>query len=320
MRGRQRNSAAIRETETVPDAAVVVQVGMDGVMVPQDAEHAKPRGRKVETPAEPRHERRYVPLSDTTPPAAQDGQAGLAWHEATVGTLSYWDEEGKHLKTIYVGRMPESGQGTVASELEQELQVALEQRPDLDVGFASDGDAHQWKLLEALSVPVSQEPNRHVRFLLDFFHAALYVHDAAEAVLDDATAKVQAEQWKAMLKEYENGADRVLKSMRYYRDRESRPTHKQAIEKSIDFLANQTRAGRMNYKEALDAHHPIGTGVTEAAAKTLVSVRMKRAGARYDQHGGQTILTFRAHLLSARFETLWEKIDETYHGEFRQAA
>ncbi len=76
----------------------------------------------------------------------------------------------------------------------------------------------------------------------------------------------------------------------------------------------------MNYKEALDAHHPIGTGVTEAAAKTLVSVRMKRAGARYDQHGGQTILTFRAHLLSARFETLWEKIDETYHGEFRQAA
>ena len=317
---REPINAAIRECETVPDAAIVVQVGMDGVMVPQDGEHAKARGRKTETPAEPRHERRYGPLSDIASPAAQDGQPGLAWHEATVGTISYWDDEGKHLKTIYVGRMPESGQTTVASELEQELQVALEQRPDLNVGFASDGDAHQWKLLEALSVPVSQEPTRRVRFLLDFFHAALYVHDAAEAVLDDAAAKVQAEQWKAMLKEYENGADRVLKSMRYYRDRESRPARKEVIEKSIDYLANQARAGRMNYKEALDAHHPIGTGVTEAAAKTLVRVRMKRAGARYDQHGGQTVLTFRAHMLSARFETLWEKIDETYRGAFREAA
>lgn len=63
----------------------------------------------------------------------------------------------------------------------------------------------------------------------------------------------------------------------------------------------------MNYKAALDANHPICTGTTETAAKTLVSVRMKRAGARYDQHGGQTILTFRAHLLSERFETLWDK-------------
>lgn len=147
-------NAAVREMDTVPDAAVVAQVGLDGVMVPQDSEHAKARGRKTATPEPPRHERRYG-ASATTSPAEEDGLTGRAWHEATVGTVSYWDEDGKHLKTIYVGRMPESGQGTVASDLEEELKVALEQRPDLSVGFASDGDAHQWQLLEALSVPVS---------------------------------------------------------------------------------------------------------------------------------------------------------------------
>jgi hypothetical protein len=83
--------AAIRETETVPDAAVVVRVGMAGVMVPQDGEYAKPRGRKTGTPAEPRHERRP---NESASPAEEDGQSGLAWHEATVGTLSYWDEDG----------------------------------------------------------------------------------------------------------------------------------------------------------------------------------------------------------------------------------
>ena len=313
-------NAALRERETVPDAAAVVQVALDGVMVPQDGEHARPRGRKTDVSAEPRHERRYGAPLGAIPPAAKDGENGRAWHEATVGTITFWSDEGEHLKTVYVGRMPESGQATVASELEEELHVALDQRPDLDVCFASDGDAHQWRLLEALSVPVSQDPSRGMRFLLDFYHAATYLHEAANAVLDEPAAKVQAENWKATLKEYPDGADRVLKSMRYFRNRETRAKGKELIDKSINYLARQARAGRLDYKAALDANCPIGTGPTEAAAKTLVNTRMKRAGARFDQHGGQTILTFRAHLLSRRFDSLWEELDASYRGDVREAA
>ena len=50
------------------------------------------------------------------------------------------------------------------------------------------------------------------------------------------------------------------------------------------------------------------TGPTEAAAKSLVGVRLKRSGARYSQHGGQTILTLLAAHKSGRFDTLWETI------------
>ena len=317
---REQINAAIRASEVVPDAATVVQVGLDGVMVPQDAEHARPRGRKTEAPTLPRHARRYGPILGPTPPAEQDGLEGRAWHEATVGTVAFWNEAGQHLKTIFVGRMPESGQTTVASELEEELHAALAQRPDLDVSFASDGDAHQWTLLEGLSVPVSQDPERRVSHLLDFYHAAGYLHAGANAVLDGAAAKVQAAQWKATLKEYDNGAERVLKSMRYFRDRESRPKRRKEIDDAIKFLAKQARARRLDYKAALDLGHPIGTGPTEAAAKTLVNVRMKRAGARYDQHGGQTVLTFRASLLSARFDTLWSHLHESYKGQVGEAA
>jgi len=35
---------------------------------------------------------------------------------------------------------------------------------------------------------------------------------------------------------------------------------------------------------------------------------MKRSGARYSQHGGQTILTLLAAHKSGRFDTLWETI------------
>ena len=202
-------NAALRERETVPDAAVVVQVALDGVMVPQDGEHAQARGRKAEVNAPPRHERRYGASTGTPPPAANDGEHGRAWHEATVGTVAFWDCEGKHLKTLYVGRMPEAGQATVASDLELELHLALDQRPDLDVCFASDGDAQQWKLLDALSTSVPESSTRTVRYLLDFYHAATYVHEAANAVLEEAAAKVQAEHWKATLKEHPDGAERV---------------------------------------------------------------------------------------------------------------
>lgn len=309
---------AIRNSEVVPDAAVVVQVSLDGVMVPQDGENAKPRGRKAEVALAPRHERRYG--SGEASPADENGKTGRAWHEATVGTVAFWDDEGQHLKTIYIGRMPESGQGTVAGELDNELLVALEQRPDLAVSFASDGDAHQWMLLEGISIPVSRQPGRVVSFMLDFFHAASYVHDAANAVLQGEDAQVQAECWKVMLKEQEDGAERVLKSMRYFRDRATEATARETIDGCIKYLAKQANAGRMNYKQARDIGHPIGTGAVEAAAKTLVNTRMKRAGARYDQHGGQTILTFRAAVLSGRFDTLWTHLHDSYKSDVRDAA
>jgi hypothetical protein len=68
----------------------------------------------------------------------------------------------------------------------------------------------------------------------------------------------------------------------------------------------------MAYAAARRAHRPIGTGVVEAAAKTVVNTRMKRAGARFSQHGGQTVMLFRTALLSGRFERLSECLRKSY--------
>ena len=60
----------------------------------------------------------------------------------------------------------------------------------------------------------------------------------------------------------------------------------------------------MEYAAARAANRPIGTGVVEAAAKTVVNTRMKRSGARFSQHGEQTVMIFRTALLSGRFYRL----------------
>jgi hypothetical protein len=303
----------MRDNDEVPDAAVTVQASLDGVMVPQDGEYARARGRPSETPNAPRHETHYAPVATAVGPAANDSTAGRSWHEGGVGTVSYWDQDGNRLRTLYFGRMPESGKGTLADEVEDELCAGLMRRPDLHVVFAADGDAHQWALLEGMAVRLP-ETTGEVSYLLDFYHAAEYVQLAANAIegKDSPEARVLAATWREQLKECEDGPERLLKAMRYYRDRETGVPDRDGLETAIDFLAKQASKGRMAYAAARAQKRPIGTGVTEAAAKTIVGVRMKRAGARFSQHGGQTVMLFRTALLSERFDALSECLEASY--------
>lgn len=310
---------ALRESDSIPADATVVQACLDGVMVPQDGEHARPRGRKTTAPKVARHETRYQRAPKSSP-QDDDEEDGRAWHEAMVGTLAFWNAEGEHLRTIYIARMPESGHETVASELELELHAILRERPDLDVSFASDGDATQWQYLEGIAVALPHEERRTTTLNLDFWHAAGYVDAAAKAALEDESdARVQAEEWKTSLKEHVHGATRVLKSMRYFRDQLS-GERREAMDGAINYLAKQAANGRMRYRSSRDLGHPIGSGPVEAAAKTLVDVRMRRSGARYDQHGGQTILNFRSALYSDRFSKLWDLLHRSYAVPVREAA
>ena len=313
----EANRAEINEElrcdEQVPTAAVTVQVGLDGVMVPMDAENAKPRGRKADFPKAPRHEIRYGPTS-TKSPALEDGLDGRAWHEASVGTLAFYDEDGNELRTIYLGRMPEAKMGTLADDLELELHNVLALRPELDIVFASDGDRHQWEILEQIALRLPQFATGEVRFLLDFFHAAEHLADAAALVHGGGTpeCEVAASGWSSTLKSIKDGAERVLKKLRYHRDQLSTQEKRESMQEIIDYLATNKGAGRLNYSEARAANKPIGTGVTEAACKTVVNTRMKRSGMRFEYHGGQTAMLFRTTHLSERFLPLMSIMTRTY--------
>jgi hypothetical protein len=306
--------AAIRECDPIPVQAVTLQVSLDGVMVPQDGEYAAARGRKTESPAPARHEQRYGE-SEREPPADQDRMFGRAWHEASVGTLAFVDDEGRRLRTIYLARMPEANKATLAGQLQMELGTVLAERPGMNVVFASDGAEPQWEALGRLATSLPANCSGHRMNLVDLFHVAEYLQLGATAVHPDSDtdAKLLAKSWRETIKERDDGVEIVLKSMRYYRRGLPRtgPRHKN-IKKALDYVTKQHEAGRMNYAEAIRRHYPVGTGVTEAAAKTVINVRMKRAGARYSQHGGQTILLFRTAVLSERFNALHAELHATY--------
>ena len=60
-----------------------------------------------------------------------------------------------------------------------------------------------------------------------------------------------------------------------------------------------------SFVEGLNQVIVIGSGVAEAACKTLVAQRLKRSGMRWRIVGGQAVLTFRAQIKSGLFDRAW---------------
>ena len=95
-----------------------------------------------------------------------------------------------------------------------------------------------------------------------------------------------------------------IRALRHLRD--SAKPDRAEIERELAFFRKHRQ--RMRYHALKAEGVAIGSGVVEAANKTLVTQRMKRSGMRWRIAGGQAVLTFRALIKSARFDRAWKAI------------
>ena len=122
-------------------------------------------------------------------------------------------------------------------------------------------------------------------------------------------AKIAFEECRIWLREEDDGVERVLRALRHRRNN-SRGAKRKAITTEIKYLAKRKSLTR--YKELLDAKLPIGSGIMEAACKTLATERLKRSGMRWGEEGCQAILTLRSLIQSDRWESGWELMASQY--------
>jgi len=147
--------------------------------------------------------------------------------------------------------------------------------------------------------------------ILDFYHAATHLKEAADAVHGAETphAKALFESWKTALKEDPQGAKKVIRAVRYRRDQAEGPARK-TLTTVAKYLASMQSG--MEYHAYKSMGLPIGSGVVEAACKTLVNERLKQSGMRWTIRGGQAILTLRSHMQSDRWENAWRLLARSY--------
>jgi hypothetical protein len=282
---RERFEEALRREELVPKEAASVAASLDGVMVPMKD------GKREEKRARAR-----------TKGKLERGPAG--YQEVGCATLSLYDADGERLKTIRMARMPEPKKATVKTILAAELTAVLAQRPDLAVVKLADGAKDNWEYLSELDPPSPQ--------VLDFFHAAEHLKVALAAAYGETSALTHAqfEKQRLILRDDDNGIEKVIRSLAHLRD--EYPGRKK-IAKELRYFRNNRH--RMRYARMKADNLPIGSGVMEAACKTLATQRLKRSGMRWRHDGGQAILTLRALAQSDRFDCAWQRIGATYKRE-----
>jgi hypothetical protein len=284
---RKKFEEELRAQERVPERAATVAVSLDGVMVAmKDGQRQAKRDRATAEGKEAR------------------GPAG--YQEAGCGTVSFFDAQGERLSTNRFARMPEHKKVTLKAMLRDELRAALEQFPDLQVVMLADGTKDNWGYLAEL---VKDLPHVRPVEILDFYHAADQLHEALEAAYGKGTPEcaAQFQKLRHLLREHPEGAEKAIRHLEYQRGRHPR---RKAIDRVLRFFRRNRK--RMQYATWAARGLPIGSGVVEAACKTLVVQRLRRSGMRWREEGGQAILTFRGLVQSERFERGWQLLSATY--------
>jgi len=285
---REALDEAVRNADELPAAVEVatILVSLDGVMVPmKDA----PR----------------------TPGAGKLDCGPKGHRESACGTVALLDAAGERLHVVRLGRMPERKKVTLHGQLEAELRRAVLLYPNAKVQGIADGAAENWRILGELAERVGVEMAR----VVDIFHVLEHV---SEAVRRSGTVKGKAmaatnAYWRAVLQQHDGGVQRLLRSLDHLH-RHAKGARQRDIGRELRYVVRQQP--RMDYARARRENRPVGSGLQEAACKTLVSQRMKRSGMSWSQDGGQGILTLRSLEQSGRWEAAWRELRRRFVTDF----
>lgn len=127
--------------------------------------------------------------------------------------------------------------------------------------------------------------------------------------------RASREQWLSdachNLKHKQGAATRLLKEMQVLSTGGQRLSQaaREKLDAAITYFSNHKH--QMSYARYQAKHLPIGSGVTEAACKTLVKQRLCSSGMRWVERGAKIVLSLRALMLTQdRWEQFWGKIHQ----------
>jgi hypothetical protein len=220
--------------------------------------------------------------------------------QAMVGSISLYDRDGERLHTTYVAATPEYGKETFYQRMSREIAHVKGMYPEAYRTGVADGSEDNWTFLR-----------QHTQDeCVDFYHATGYLHWVAKAVHPrNPTARQQWLDDRCHRLKHEQGyAKKLLAEMETLPTEGLSETVVEELEKAQTYFRNHHQ--QMGYAQRVEANLPIGSGVTEAACKTIVKMRMCRGGAKWKEEGAAAVLSLRTLIYTeGRWEQFWAKID-----------
>ena len=212
----------------------------------------------------------------------------VTWKEASCATITLGNAAGDRLHTLRHARMPEANKLKLKQLVRDEVTSLLARRPDLELVVVANGARDHWRFFEE-AFPQAEQ-------VLDFYHAAEYLKSALDLAYGQGKRR-----WHALrqtLLDDPRGVDKVIASLEYLKRHYS-----PLVSGVIGSFSNNRK--RMNYAHCRSRDLIIGSGLVEAANKTIITQRLKGSGMIWGESGGQAILSLRALDKSDRFDAAW---------------
>jgi hypothetical protein len=134
---------------------------------------------------------------------------------------------------------------------------------------------------------------------------------------DASERRRRLDEWRESFDAQDSTIDGIE---RFFVQRYAELTDSKAREQLWDHLRYiGNNKGRMRYVTLRTAGLPVGSGVTESTAKTLVGHRAKGSGQRWREAGLRGALTLRAFHQSDRLPRFWPKLSRRYVADVQAA-
>ena len=244
--------------------------------------------------------------------------AHRAFQVATAATVSVYNRQGKRLITVYLAYPPERGQATMDQMLTDLLTELLGRyhHPLPRLAYVTDSGSNETSYYKnVLRQMVHPRTGKRLEWtrVADYYHASERIWTMAEVLFGKGTQEANAWAHRMLkLLNKPSGPRRVLHSAANYFSRRQRESKKLSLKEEAIYRTAyryiQKRTKLMRYSDFRSLHIPLGSGVTEAACKTVFTQRLKCSGMRWSHDGAKTILVLRTILLSKSWALTYDDV------------
>ncbi len=281
----ERIETVLRRSETIPEMTAAINLGLDRTTVP------------MEEPPDPGESRR---------------KCSVRYRMAYVGTVCFTDASAQPLCTRRYAVPAHQGPAGVIRRMLADLKHALRSKPRLEVGVVQDNAPELWNLMRgALGAdPVLRKHGW--RETVDWYHLMEYLGRVLAVVVPSERRRASILQdWRSRLER----SDRAIHSIRRELDRHGwkLPRFGKKFREFVR-VAGIYLVYAPHFRYASLRCHGLhrGSGVTEGACKSLITMRAKRSGQRWRRPGIAAVLALKSLLDSERLPAFWKIFARRY--------
>lgn len=160
------------------------------------------------------------------------------------------------------------------------------------------GDAAPWIINQVERLFTSQ-----ASYLIDFFHVSEYLSEAAEELAGEKKCEwLKAEQEKMK----QNRVSEVIQSLSEAIKRNKKEESDSRVRVCQRYLSNHEQY--FDYKRAIEAGLPIGSGEVEGGHRWVIQKRLKLSGAWWKEENAEKMLALRVVRANDEWQSYWDEI------------